>query len=72
LKKIFKYTGYIILFFVVFVLLYLLVAYALSRITVDKEMNQPEEIAIYIKTNGVHTDLVLPAKSAQLDWTKEI
>jgi uncharacterized protein (TIGR02117 family) len=29
-------------------------------------------MAIYIKTNGVHTDLVLPVKNDQLDWSKEI
>lgn len=72
MKRIFKYIRYTIVFLVVFVLLYLLAAYALSRITVNKEMNQPEDIAIYIKTNGVHTDLVLPVKTARFDWAKEI
>ena len=72
LKKIFKYILFFILGFVAFVLLYLLTAYCFSRITISKEDNQPAEVAIYIKTNGVHTDLVVPIKTAQLDWSKEI
>jgi uncharacterized protein (TIGR02117 family) len=72
LKKILKYTCYFILSFIAFVLLYLLSAYCLSRITVDKETGQPEDMAIYIKTNGVHTDLVVPIKNEELDWSKEI
>lgn len=72
MKKIFKYTGRTILFFVACIAVYLLAAFCLSRISVDKEKNQPEELAIYIKTNGVHTDLVLPVKTALVDWSKEI
>ena len=55
-----------------FILLYLFSAYCLSRITVDKELNAKEEIEIYILTNGVHTDLVVPIKSELYDWSNEI
>ena len=72
MKKLFKYTARFILGFVVFVLVYLLTAWSLSRITVDREAGQAEEMAIYIKTNGVHTDLVVPVKTEQADWSKEI
>jgi len=72
LKKILKYTGYTLLGFISFVLIYLGMAYCLSRITVDKEPGQSEEVAIYIRTNGVHTDLVVPIKNEQLDWSREI
>ncbi len=72
MKKLFKYSGYAILGFIVFVLVYLGLAWLLERITIDKETGQPEEMAIYIRTNGVHTDLVLPIKSPQIDWSREI
>ena len=72
LKKIFKYTVYFITGIIVFLLLYLGIGFVLSRVTIDKDLNQPEDVAIYIKTNGVHTDVVLPVKTAQLDWSKEI
>jgi len=38
----------------------------------EKPVNQPENITAYILTNGVHTDLVVPVKSAEIDWSKEI
>lgn len=72
MKNIFKYTVYTIAGVIAFLLLYLLAGYALSRIAVDKEANQRDEVAIYIKTNGVHTDVVVPVKNDQFDWSKEI
>ncbi len=53
-------------------LIYFLSAYCLSRIRIEKEQNSAEEVTIYIKTNGVHTDIVVPAKNDLMDWTKEI
>lgn len=72
MKKILKIILKTILGFIAFILLYLLAAFCLSRITIDKEANTKEEIAIYILTNGVHTDLVVPVKSALYDWSKEV
>jgi len=71
-KKIIKYSWRFLLGFCTFVLLYLLCAYCLSRLTVDKEPGQPDEMAIYIKTNGVHTDIVVPVKNELNDWSREI
>jgi len=72
IKKIFKYILFFVLGFIAFVILYLSTAYCLSRISTNKESNQPEEVAIYIKTNGVHTDIVVPVKNDQYDWSQEI
>lgn len=72
LKKLFKYIGIFLLCFIGFVLLYLLTAFCLSRITVDKEQGTPAEMSIYIRTNGVHTDIVMPIKNELRDWTSEI
>ena len=72
MKKLLKLTGKVLLTFVGLVLFYMLSAYCLSRITVDQETGTKEELAIYIKTNGVHTDIVLPTRSEQIDWSKEI
>ncbi len=54
------------------ILLYLFFGYFLSRITIDKELNAKEEVAIYILTNGVHTDLVVPIKSQFHNWSDEV
>jgi uncharacterized protein (TIGR02117 family) len=71
-KKLLKYAGYGILFFISFILVYLLSAFCLSRITVDKESDTPADVAVYILTNGVHTDIVVPVKNELFDWTKQV
>lgn len=72
LKKIFKILLTVIFAFTGFLLLYVLVAYALSKITIDKEENTKPEVEIFILTNGVHTDIVMPVKNDQTDWSKQI
>jgi len=70
--SILKFTGKVLLTIAVFLTLYFTTAFTLSRITVDKEQPAKEEVTIYIKTNGVHTDIVVPVRSAQMDWSNEI
>ena len=72
LKKAFKFILKTLLGIIAFVALYLLSAFILSRITISKEANTKEEVTIYILTNGVHTDLVVPIKSDIYDWSNEI
>jgi uncharacterized alpha/beta hydrolase family protein len=48
---------------IVLMLVYLFVAFILSRMTVQKEQNAQQDMAVYILTNGIHTDLVVPIKS---------
>lgn len=60
------------LIIIALVLFYLLSAFCLSRITIDKEVNTSNDVLIYIKTNGVHTDLVVPVKNKQIDWSREV
>ena len=54
-------------------LLYLLAAVVAGLIPVNREFAPPgrdDGIAIYVRTNGVHAELVLPARGAH-DWTHE-
>lgn len=56
-----------------FLAFYILAAFALSRITVNSDAkNQAKDVSVYIMTNGVHTDLVVPVRSEIKDWSKEI
>ncbi len=71
-KKIFKWAGLSLLSFIAFVLLYLLSAFALSRIAVPREQGAQPEVTIYILTNGVHTDIVMPLQNEDKDWLKEV
>ena len=69
IKKLLKYTT----FFLLGIIGYLLVVTLLSYISVnDGLVKSHKEIPIYILTNGVHTDVVLPLKSEHYDWTNQL
>ncbi|MGZ5264115.1 MAG: TIGR02117 family protein [Kaistella sp.] len=52
---------------------YLLCGFLIPYIKIpEKPVSQPENVVVYILTNGVHTDLVVPVKSPEIDWSKEI
>ena len=55
------------------VLLYVILAVTIPLIPVQKKTTtEIAEIPIYIYTNGVHTDIVLPIKNNQIDWSNKI
>lgn len=73
LKKSFKFIGKGFLAILIFLIAYISAAFILSKITVNSQSDQQgREVPIYIKTNGVHTDIVVPAKNIIKDWTQEI
>jgi uncharacterized protein (TIGR02117 family) len=69
-KKILRIAAKTLLGVVCFLLLYLGLGWLGGQITIGKEPGN-EDVAIYIKTNGVHTDIVVPARTPQADWTRE-
>ncbi len=55
------------------ILLYALLAWLLPFIeTSEKKTSDPKNIPIYIYTNGVHTDIVMPVKNNITDWSEKI
>ncbi|RFM34127.1 TIGR02117 family protein [Chitinophaga silvisoli] len=72
MKKVLKIILFTILTPVVLVALYLFSAWGLSRIAVAAEPSTNNNIPMYILTNGVHTDLVVPVRNAQIDWSKSV
>lgn len=51
-------------------LAYLLAALVGSLVPVNRNWTEPGEgVTIYIANNGLHSDIVMPAKAAGLDWT---
>ena len=72
MKKILKILGKSFFILLVIIGLYFLFAIIFSRIIVNKNQNQPKEMAVYISTNGVHTDIVMPIKTEMMDWSKKI
>lgn len=64
-----KVVGIILGIVVIYVILGLLIPY----IPVSaKDDGQKKEIPIYIYTNGVHTDIVMPVKNNLQDWSLKI
>ncbi len=51
---------------------YLLAAVLMSRVAVDGEPPPRDGVEIFVCTNGVHTDLVLPAATKAMNWTTEL
>jgi|GEM_PF-90566 len=55
------------------VVLYIALAFALPFIKVSaKDDGQKKEIPVYIYTNGVHTDMVMPVRNELQDWSTKI
>lgn len=55
------------------VVLYAILGYLLPFIEVSaKDDGEKKEIPIYIYTNGVHTDIVMPVKNELHDWSAKI
>jgi uncharacterized protein (TIGR02117 family) len=72
-KKSFKIIGWTILGIVGFLLLYIVSVVLISKISVNSDVSQNnKEIEIFILSNGVHTDIVLPIKNEYKDWSQEI
>ncbi len=54
-----------------FILLYVITGLLLPYITVNSNHGQCETnpVTIYLKSNGVHTDIVMPLQNEGFDWT---
>lgn len=75
LKKTFKILGWSILGIITFLVVYVIAVYLISKITVNSDIAKVDEkdaIPIYILSNGVHTDIVVPITTEIKDWRKEI
>jgi len=72
LKSALRFTLRFLMCIVVFVLAYLLSVFVLYHIPVNRHPAKGGDIPVYINSNGVHTDIVVPLKNDVKDWTKDI
>jgi uncharacterized protein (TIGR02117 family) len=73
LKKILKFAFRLIIVFIGLLLFYVFSAFTLSKIPVNKDRtNVKRAIPVYILSNGVHTDIVLPVRNELFDWTQKV
>lgn len=72
-RKGLKWLGRFALTLFVFLVMYFLLTIILPKIPVAAEQTKDaKNIPIYILSNGVHTDLVVPIKTKHKDWSKHI
>ena len=73
LRKTLKFTAYAVGGIIGVAALYVGTALALSAIPVAKaDPNAPADVTVFLHTNGVHTDIVLPIKTDQIDWSQQL
>lgn len=74
MKKILKRTAKVLLYIVLFLGIYALAGLLIPFIAVNKnkDYRSPNDLIIYIMSNGVHTDIVMPVKTDEMDWTQYI
>jgi uncharacterized protein (TIGR02117 family) len=72
IKRIIKWIRNAIFAFLGLILLYLFIALQLTIFPANEDYEPPTSgIAIYIVSNNVHTDFVLPVYTQQKDWAKD-
>jgi len=72
LKQVLKFTGRFILGILAFVVVYVLVVFITSHIQVNSSPEKSDDVTIYINTNGVHTDILVPLTNEVKDWKSSI
>ena len=69
IQKAARIGGYGLISFMAFLVVYAGAALVIPRIPVAKaDPNAPADVTVYLHTNGVHTDIVLPVVSPEFDW----
>lgn len=65
-------VGWVIAAAIVFAATYVTAAIALGAIPVNSSFVESDDgIPIYLRTNGVHAELILPTRAADVDWSVE-
>lgn len=73
IKKLLKYFLQNLLFVVGIVVLYEVLYLLLPLILISAEKTtEPKTITIYLLSNGMYTDLVLPTQNDFIDWTTKV
>jgi uncharacterized protein (TIGR02117 family) len=73
MKKMLLFFAKIITALLLFILGYVLLVFLIPYISVNKaKTSTSEDVTIYIKTNGVHTDIVVPIETGYKNWSETV
>jgi len=67
-----KYIGIFLLLFVLYIGGYLLATWLLPKFEVKGEAVKNPKIPIYLSSNGIHADIVMPIKTSIIDWSDKL
>lgn len=71
-RKILKVIALFFASVVAFFVILFCCEFVLSHVSVAPEAQNGHDVTIYLYSNGVHTDLVLPVRDREIDWSREI
>ncbi|KGO80635.1 urease-associated protein [Flavobacterium cauense R2A-7] len=73
MKRSFKVLFWTVSGIIGFLLVYIIAVLLLSRIAVNNNaFQQPKEVEIFLLSNGVHTDIVVPLQNEVKDWSESV
>lgn len=72
LKLAIRYVRRFLIGIAAFLIVYIAFVFILSYIPVNTDAVKGRDVTIFVQTNGVHTDIVVPVKNDSKDWTKDI
>ena len=73
IKKVYQFLFKFFLGLIGFLLVYILCAFVLPKIPVNSDVSaEGKTIPVYILSNGVHSDIVLPVKNHLFDWSQKV
>jgi uncharacterized protein (TIGR02117 family) len=70
--NILKKIGKIVLGFILFIFCWLLLAWLLPYLKVGTPTTSEKNITLFIKTNGVHVEIIMPKNSSIINWNEFI
>ena len=72
MKRSFRVFGHSVAIAIEALILYVVIGFFVAFIEVKAVQNQEQDITVYVMSNGVHTDLVLPIRNSVKDWSQQI
>lgn len=72
IKRVIRVTGRFLLAITAFIVLYLIAVFILSYIPVNTNAVKGDDVMVYVNSNGVHTDIIVPVKNEIKDWSTTI
>ena len=71
LKKLLRYIAFSLLGIILFVVIYLLFAFLLPYVKANSSFsNVKDGVEIFVQSNGIHTDIIMPVKTEEIDWSE--